>query len=103
MKTLVVLVSVASISGAILLLGRPAAANCPAVECQNVKVCTDHVYPCGENRDGTVIFCIEQVCELVEVCHQVPCRAEPDPTSPGLDPGPVLPTIPSLPRPIPFE
>jgi hypothetical protein len=65
--------------------------------------CVDVTYPCGQNADGSIIMCMEEVCDHVRVCDVI-CDGQPNPDAP---PGfPEFPEIPDFPPgpidPIPF-
>jgi hypothetical protein len=70
------------------------------MDCRVEYDCYDVVYACGSNPDGTVMMCVREVCEPVDVCVPKPCGAQPDPDSPFVPifpDGPVLPIFPIFP------
>jgi len=96
----------ASTTAALGLLCSVAAADDPPCSqsgvCEYQTVCHLETEACGENADGTVIFCLVEVCEEKVVCRDVPCVTEPSPDSPdsivpGLPGLPGFPDIPDLP------
>jgi hypothetical protein len=65
---------------AALLAAAPSARaeDCVEVDChEEERNCRIEIYPCGENTDGTVIFCSERVCDRVTVCRRL-CLTMPD-------------------------
>jgi hypothetical protein len=93
----------ASTTAALGLVCSVAAADDPPCSqsqvCEYENVCHLEAVPCGENPDGTVNFCLENVCEEQLVCHSVPCVTEPspDPDLPGLPDFPDIPDFPGFP------
>lgn len=66
---------------AVVMSAGPAAAldGCTEHNCRIVRQnCVPITYPCGENEDGTIVFCMEEVCDDVRVCDIV-CPGIPDP------------------------
>lgn len=78
------------------------AAACGELTCHVEIKCIIVDVECGQNDDGTPIFCQEQLCGEVDVCVQEsPCDTfpVPDPPIPDLDEFPPFPTNPGDPAP----
>jgi hypothetical protein len=93
MKTAIALLSIVVPVSAVLP-PLPAQAQTCGLECHVEFDCFEQAYPCGSNPDGTVMMCLQTVCEPYEVCEPKPCTAEPLPDG---DP-PELPEFPDFPE-----
>jgi hypothetical protein len=91
----------------LLSLVSPAQAmpTCGELTCHVETKCIFVDVECGQNEDGTPVFCKEQLCGEVDVCVQeVPCESQPGPVEEFPD-FPEIPEFPDFPPgdPLPFE
>lgn len=76
MTTLTTLMSITAVLSSALAAAQQ---TCAREVCQIEFECYEVPVACGQNEDGTAIVCIEEECELVEVCVQPPCSTQPSP------------------------
>jgi hypothetical protein len=63
------ILGVGSVTGVLLLGLAPAREAAAGQRCEQVTVCADHVYACGQNQNGTIIMCREEVCRTGWACE----------------------------------
>jgi hypothetical protein len=63
-------------SASLLLVSLAAAqvGSALCLTCGDEQQCELEYYPCGQNEDGTVIWCVQTNCVTVEVCEYEPCE-----------------------------
>lgn len=69
--------------------------------CREEQQCEPEYYPCGQNEDGTVIWCVQTNCVTVEVCEYEPCEGglftfDPIESFPPVESLPPLESFPSF-------